>query len=358
MIARWRRWSIAAVGLCLALTGAAWGASEPCGPFGDPPARFIKSIIPKCTNGVRLGPWSGAGGAPRYACLYEPPQSSASKPLPLVVYLHPSLFTADSVRDATNLLDLLATANVSDDPARPGFILLAPQGRDTAHQYSWPDRTGSGWDVWYRQLSPAGAVKIGGRDYPENADAAAIDHFIDAVVASGKVDRGRIYLTGWSNGGSMAYLYGLNRPQIASAAVYSAPDPFGLTPDACPQTPVAKPPSSDREVRMYNPALAVYQVHNSCDIDGICPNVLRLEGDLSKLGASVSDTIIDRKGHMTRDCEAFCGTDPNGGVHNPIGAMIGLERHLRWPRPWTAAMLDYFRRHPLKTATPPRAHRK
>ncbi len=340
------------------MTGAAWAASEPCGPFGDPPARLIKSITPKCANGVRLGPWNDADGTPRYACLYEPPQSSASKPLPLVVYLHPSLFTADSVKDSTDLLDFLATANVSDDPARPGFILLAPQGRDTVHQYSWPDRTGSGWDVWYRQLSPPGAVKIGGRDYPENADAAAIDHFIDAAVADGKVERGRIYLTGWSNGGSMAYLYGLNRTRIASVAVYSAPDPFGLQPDVCPQTPVAKTPSSEHEAPVGNPTLAAYQVHNSCDIAGICPNVLFLEGNLSRLGANVADVIVDRKDQKTQECDAFCGTNPNGGVLNPIGAMIGLERHLHWPRPWTAAMLDYFRRHPLKTSHDAPSHKK
>jgi hypothetical protein len=49
------------------------------------------------------------------------------------VYLHPSLFPADSVESATNLLDYVATANLSDGPARLGFILLAPEGRNTHH---------------------------------------------------------------------------------------------------------------------------------------------------------------------------------------------------------------------------------
>jgi hypothetical protein len=45
----------------------------------------------------------------------------------LVVYIHPSLFTADTIPFATNLLEFMPTADVSGDPARPGFILLAPQ---------------------------------------------------------------------------------------------------------------------------------------------------------------------------------------------------------------------------------------
>lgn len=344
----WRRWPVAALWLIWALSGVAWASADACGPFGNPPARIIKSVKPNCPNGVRLGPWSDADGTPRYACLYAPPRASPAKPLPLVVYLHPSLATADSASNATNLLGFLKTANVSDDPAHPGFILLAPQGRDTAHQYPWPDRTGTGWDIWYRQLNPSGAVKVGDRIYGENADAAAIDHFIAAVAADGKVDRNRIYLTGWSNGGSMAYLYGLNRPAIAAVGVYSSPSPFQMKPDACPQAPVAAHPADDREVRVYNPALAAYQVHNSCDIGGICPNVLFFERQLTALGGNDHDTIIDRNQRATPECDAFCGSDPGGGLRNPLAAMLGMAHHLRWPRPWTAAMLNFFRRHPLK----------
>ncbi len=201
---------------------------QSCGPFGDPPAKLIANVVPRCTDGEVLGPWNDSDGTPRYACLYQPPSPTPRRPLPLIVYLHPSLANADSVRRFTNLLDFLKTANVSDDPARPGFILLAPQGRNTTHYYSPPDRTGTGWDNWYRQFNPSGAVTAAGKSYPENVDAATIDHFIDAVEATGKVDRQRIYVTGWSNGGAMAYLYGLNRREIAAVGVYSAADPFQL----------------------------------------------------------------------------------------------------------------------------------
>jgi Esterase PHB depolymerase len=324
-----------------------------CGPFGDAPARIIAAVVPDCAEGTRIGPWNDADGTARYACLYQPPAASKSMPLPLIVYLHPSLFNADSVRRHTNLLEFLKTANVSDDPKRPGFILLAPQGRNTSHYYPPPDRTGTGWDNWYRQLNPAGAVKVAGKDYPENVDAAAIDHFIEAVEASGDVDRKRVYVTGWSNGGSMAYLYGLNRPGVAAVGVYSASNPFRLGRDPCPQDPVAGTPADNRQLRVFNPKVATYQVHNSCDIGGICPNVELLERQLKVLGGSVSDTIIDRDQRATPECAAVCGSNPDGGTRNPFAAMVGMIHHLRWPRAWTAAMLDFFRRHPL----PPASHR-
>src|SRR3984957_10439077 len=233
-------------------------ANKTCKPFGNPPAKMIANIVPQCPEGDTLGPWKDSDGTPRYACLYQPPPLKPPKPLPLIVFLHPSLANALSVGQFTNLFDFLKTANVSDDPARPGFILLAPQGRDTSHYYPPPDRTGTGWDNWYRQLNPQGAVAVAGKTYAENVDAATVDHFIDAVEATGKVDRRRVYVTGWSNGGAMAYLYGLNRRDIAAVGVYSAVDPFRLGNDPCPQDPVATTPANNRQVQVFNPRLPTY----------------------------------------------------------------------------------------------------
>lgn len=351
---RYKRTSVAILAVAI-LLATARGRSDTahidvkqsCGPFGDPPAKLIANIVPKCTDGEVLGPWNDSDGTPRYACLYQPPSTTPRKPLPLIVYLHPSLTNADSVRRFTNLLDFLKTANVSDDPALPGFILLAPQGRNSTHYYSPPDRTGSGWDNWYRQFNPSGAVTAPGKSYPENVDAATIDHFIGAVEATGGVDQRRIYVTGWSNGGAMAYLYGLNRREIAAVGVYSAVDPFQLALDPCPQVPVAGVPADYRQIQIFNPKLPTYQVHNSCDIGGICPNALLLEKQLDDLGGTVADTIIDYDQRATGECNSTCGSNPNGGLRNPFAAMVGMAHHLRWPKPWTAAILDFFRRHPL-----------
>jgi len=208
------------------LGGVASGEQSQCGPFGNPPAEvqhgffatFVSDHNPVCFGGQILGPWKDSSGSERYACLYEPKSAGADNPLPLVVFLHGSIASADSVL-ATGLRGRTETADLGN--AKPGFILLAPEGRETTHYYPGTDAKGLGWDNWYRQLSAAGDVAISGATWKENPDAAAIDHFVDEEVGTGKVDRKRIYVMGWSNGAAMAILYALERPQIAAAAVYS-----------------------------------------------------------------------------------------------------------------------------------------
>jgi dienelactone hydrolase len=198
--------------LVLALAIAPEAVAQPCTPFGDPPATLIESTPPTCPGGgARLGPWADPDGTPRWACLWKP-SARSSRPRPLVVYLHPSLSTADGARTHTNLLSFIDRADLSGDPTLAGFVLLAPQGRNTTHHYPPPDAKGTGWDHWYRQFSPTGDVTVNGTLYPENVDAATLDHFIAELVATGGVDTRRIFLTGWSNGTSFAYEYALNRP--------------------------------------------------------------------------------------------------------------------------------------------------
>ena len=328
-------------------------AAEGCGPFGNAPRALVpNTTITTCSAGTTIGPWLDGDGTPRYACLYEPASASAAKPLPLVVYLHPSLFTADTIPFATNLLAFRDSANVSGDPARPGFILLAPWGRATTHFYPEPDDQGTGWDNWYRQLEPSGGARVvAGTVYPQNVDAAAIDHFIAAEVATGKVDTKRIYVTGWSNGSAMGFLYALNRPQVAALAVYSAPNPFRAFDDPCPQTPVFGAPSSDAEVRLFNRRLPAYHIHNVCDIAGICPNGELLITQLVGVHAQVTDVIIDGSQVQVPMCDAGCGTNPDGDMNfadNPRGYTEGSQNHARWPSSWTESMLDFFRMHPLR----------
>jgi dienelactone hydrolase len=328
-------------------------SSETCTPFGNAPATITgPPIVPTCPGGQLLGPWSDADGMPRYACLYESVHASTSQPLPLVVFLHPSLTTADALHQYTNLLSFLDTANVSDDPAVPGFIVIAPQGRHTTHFYPPPDDSASGWDNWYRQMDPRPIVRKR-TVFEENVDAATIDHFIETEVASGKVNRDRIYVTGWSNGAAMAYLYGTARPRIAAVAVYSAPDPWHFLNDPCPQKPVAFPfHKSNTDLPIQNFFLPTIHVHNGCDIMGQCPNDERMMKQLLPLGVSVQDTVLDWTGTPYPDlfpgpvaanaCTDACGTDPNGGA----GTIQGLLNHIRWPYDYTVVMLDFFRAHP------------
>jgi poly(3-hydroxybutyrate) depolymerase len=321
-------------------------AEAQCTAYGDPPATLIANIVPLCTGGTRLGPWNDADGTPRYACLYEPEAASSSAPLPMLVFIHPSLVTADSLWESTNLLDYIDTYDLSGVASRPGFIILAPEGRDTTHYYPSVDAVGPGWDNWYRQFNPAITSP------PENVDAATIDHFIAAMIASGVVDQKRIFLSGWSNGAAMAYEYGLNRGDIASIAVYSAPDPYAFTVDPCQQTPVVTKPPTISQIEITAPRVATYQVHNLCDLAGICPNTERLETRLRGIGIFAGDQIIgslsDPLDPLNQDaasvCDSLCGSNPDGDGNNALGG----QNHTRWPTDWTTTMLSFLQNHPQK----------
>jgi poly(3-hydroxybutyrate) depolymerase len=334
--------------LLLTLLAARQAAAQACTPFGDAPETLVSSPTPRCTGGTRLGPWPDPDGTPRWACLWTP-RAAVVRPLPLVVYLHPSLSTADSAHGSTELASFVDDANLSGDPNLPGFILLAPQGRDTTHHYPAPDQKGTGWDIWYRQLDPAGDVTVNGTLYRENVDAAAIDHFIAAEVATGKVDTQRIFLSGWSNGTSLAYEYALNRPNVAAIAVYSGADPYDHpVSDPCPQVPVAGAAASAAQVHVFAPHVAAYQVHNACDVGGMCPNVLRLESTLAGFGALTDDTLLDASQNAVSRCVAACGTDPDGSTGKLLAGTVGLAHHVRWPKRWTEEMLEFLAQHPLR----------
>jgi hypothetical protein len=269
----------------------------------------------------------------------------------MIVFLHPSLVNADWVT-TTPLFADRNTVNISGG-ATTGFIILAPQGRNTEHFYPFPDNQATGWDNWYRQLSPDGDVTVKSTVFAENVDAATIDHFIQKEIETGNVDTNRIYLVGWSNGASMALLYGANRSAIAAAAVYSAPDPFGALEDPCQQTPVTGSPQSPRQIRLFAGGLPTLQVHNSCDIAGICPNSRLIAPQLKAAGGSIDlETIIDG-GTVVGACNAACGTNPNGDPDNLLADTVGAANHTTWPVSQTPQMLRFLQEHPLNVRPKP-----
>jgi predicted esterase len=335
-----------------ALSGPA-AAADLCAPFGNPPAQVNHGWVassfaahnPICFGGRVLGPWKDAEGSDRYACIYEPEQHSRDNPLPLLVFLHGSIATADSIK----LTGLAAETGKADlGGKKPGFILLAPEGRYTAHYYPGVDSNAMGWDNWYRPLSPAGDVTLAATTYKENVDAAAIDHFIQDETATGEVDPARIYLSGWSNGAAMALLYGLNRQSVAAAAVYSAPDPFGAFNDPCPQTPVPRAPSSNAQVQIFNPHIPLMHVRNSCDIGGICPNGNNFALQMRSIGVSLDDVILDPDGKPVTSCDDTCGTSPMAAGDTSLsGTWRGVAHHLGWPKASNAQMFEFMKQHPL-----------
>jgi len=325
-----------------------------CTPFGDPPAIVTGVVKPDCLHGIMLGPWKDQNGNDRYACVWEPYHPEKKRHLPMVIYLHPSLFGPKTVAK-TGLLVYQDNTAVGADAAG-GYIVLAPIGRTTLHHYPRPDEKGLGWDNWYRQLNPAGAVTVHNALYRANADAAAIDHFVTEEVSTGKVDPGRIYVMGWSNGAAMAILYGLSRRNIAAAAVYSAPDPFGAFNDPCPQAPVPGQPANETQIEVLNPALPIMHVHNNCDIAGLCPNAERMSRQLAAAGVAVRNTIIDYAQTQAQECTLLCGAGGNGVITPAAdlpGYSLGFIEHSRWPTQWTPVMLDFLRRHSLSGGAQP-----
>lgn len=333
-------------------------AADRCTPFGDPPAQvnrgffanLISSHNPICFGGRTLGTWKDSDGTDRYACIYEPEQHSRDNPLPLLVFLHGSLATADSIR-LTGLTGAIETNALGDN--KRGFILLAPEGRYTTHYYPGViDSNAMGWDNWYRQLNPSGDVTVAGTTYKENVDAAAIDHFIQEEVATGEVDTTRIYLSGWSNGAAMALLYALNRQSIAAAAIYSAPDPFDAFNDPCTQTPVPRAPTSDAQVQIFNPRIPLLHVRNSCDIAGICPNGTNFALQMKSIGVNLDDVILNSDGTPVSACDDTCGTSPkaNGDV-TLLGGAAGFAHHMQWPSAYNAQMFAFLKQHPLLPAS-------
>jgi poly(3-hydroxybutyrate) depolymerase len=340
----------------LALASRAQAADQ-CTPFGNPPAKVDRGVIassiaahnPICFGGRVVSPWKDSAGSDRFGCIYEPEGHSRDNPLPLIVFLHGSVATADSIK-LTGLLGAIDKADLGGK--KPGFILLAPEGRYTSHYYPGLDANAMGWDNWYRQLTPSGDETIAGADYKENVDAAAVDHFIQEEIATGEVDATRIYLMGWSNGAAMALLYALNRQSIAAAAVYSAPDPFGAFTDPCPQSPVTRAPTSNAQLQIFNPHIPLMHVRNSCDIGGICPNGNTFAAQMRSLGVSLDDVILDPDGKQVTSCDDTCGVNPNAdGDISASGTLRGVSHHLRWPAASNARMFDFLKRHQLSTAT-------
>jgi len=152
--------------------------------YGNPPRERLGTMnAPFCGGvGTVLSDYTDNNGELRYACLSQPLNVPAGVQLPLVVYLHPSLFTPDTLYGATDIPAFIQTADLTGDPARPGFILLAPQGRNTTHFYPFPDDTGPGWDNWYRNTQAS--LEFGLPEArAENVDVAAIDHYIRWTLA-------------------------------------------------------------------------------------------------------------------------------------------------------------------------------
>jgi hypothetical protein len=292
-----------------------------CTQYGDPPATVVNDILSPDGLQSLIDICSGTIvtltdnlGETRQACLYENPNSSEENPLPLVVWLHPSLVAPWIAWPLTGWDAYKTTEPLNnEDPSLVGFSYLLPVGRNTDHYYpiTIADNEGLGWDNWYRNLD---------RSSPGlNADVDFIDKAIALAKSRVPVDERRVFLSGWSNGAAMALEYGLNTDGIAAVSVYSAPDPYRDSQDPCTQVPypLFATPTQD--------------VHNYCDIIGICTTGLYFYQDLRNRYPTLQQSfvVIDdlTTDVVSTDDDASC--DPN--CQGTCAVTTGTLAHLRFP---------------------------
>ncbi|CAF1263681.1 unnamed protein product [Rotaria sp. Silwood1] len=249
------------------LTGSEGASLTQCTKYGDPPVQssgsrlnYNKMVqVCKKLSGQRLT-FTDSNNEARCACLLI---TSSSKALPLVVWLQPSVVYPTSVYN-TNFIVEASTAKLTGKASGPsGYHLLLPAARITKN-FECSAVSCIAWDTWYRNFNRS--------DLKMNVDVRTIDYFINHVVyhmPNVHVDSSRVFLSGWSNGASMALLYALNAPNIAAAATYSSTNPYQNDNDPCPQTPYPSQRTS------------VLDLVNECDSAGICLGGQKFIADLN-----------------------------------------------------------------------------
>lgn len=122
------------------------------------------------------------------------PQVAAT--MPLVILLHGSTSTGN---------EMLRYSHLADTADRHGFVVVAPDGGIVAGR-------GFVWNI-------PGVPTVTGTLPPKKArdDVGYLEGLVDRLVATGCIDRKRVYLTGLSGGGRMASWLGCVAPRRFAA---------------------------------------------------------------------------------------------------------------------------------------------
>lgn len=145
---------------------------------------------------IAMGDWD------RPYLLHVPPGHRPGKALPLIVAMHGGLNDAEYVREQSGLDE------VAD---REGYVVAYPNG----FLGTWNAGACCSFARW------AGIDDMG-----------FLDKLIDTLVEQGVADPRRVFMTGFSNGGGMAYRYACQRSgRLAGIAVVSGALAIGCTPE-------------------------------------------------------------------------------------------------------------------------------
>ena len=299
------------------------GAAPPCSAVtGAPPIQTVKPVTKKVTcHAGRLLSFH-QDGVERYACLNLPAQAmqteqQPNRKWPLVIYLHASLTTPESLyKSGKDLFALHDTYSLSDDETVKGFILLSPEARRAK---AWAGtkgatETGFRWDEWYRESE-------------SNLDAAAIDRFLNETLATNLVDTRRIYVFGWSNGSFMAALYGVWRgDRIAAIGQYAGASPWERAP--CPVPLPAKP------------QVPLLLIRNLCDSVAPCAETSQWISQLTSVAWPFQAYSLWNDGSEAPDAEP-CSKN--------CSVPQGVKDHIRWPAGTVLEnrLLPFFKQHKL-----------
>jgi len=238
---------------------------------------------PAC-RAAKIMEWRDAEGSPRYGCVYQATPKEGVK-RPLVIFFHEGRFGPAMVRKHSRLSRLARKFDMTGEPGRAGFVLLAPQGR-----YIRGAREGIVFDASYSG--------------PDNVDVLTVDHFVEQLIASKTVDPQRIYTIGAGSGGHMAAMYAMMRPgRVAAFATFASDAP--AIPWACPTPPP--------------PAAVLYR---ACDAVTPCQSV---EEWISARADKRAETHPIRLG-AANTLEPLCA------VGTRCGDKTGTANHLRWPK--------------------------
>jgi poly(3-hydroxybutyrate) depolymerase len=278
----------------------------PCvAPAGTPAVQAERTGGRPACRRTRILEHRDAGGTPRYACVYEPSDVDARKPLPLLVFLHSEYDTPAALQKKTRLRTRQRFFDLSGDPRHQGFVVLAPQAR----------RLGGAlrWDVDYTAA--------------DNLDARSIDHDVDQLLAEGLVDPRQIYAIGESRGGVMAALYAMLRPdRVAAYGVFAAD--AGRLAWSCDGAPT--------------PAAVLYR---ACDTVVPCADVEQWLRTRERSGAPTYSLRLGVGKAEEPSCVLSEGRClPNAGTAN----------HQRWPAPREGELLEYLGRYSLDLEAPAR----
>src|SRR5579871_6831850 len=187
-------------------------------PTDQPTAEVTAQVTPETTlppGALSAFPGPGVytvrqmyGSVPRDFVVYIPKSYTGAAPVPLVIVLHGAGGTGAGTESFTGF-DALAD--------KEDFVVIYPDGIDTA----WNDG---------RPYAP-------GTTAPD--DVTFLDNAVTFMRARLAIDPARVYATGYSRGGMMAYRLGCEEPGIyAAVGVVASTMPAYLTPNCADTAPI------------------------------------------------------------------------------------------------------------------------